>query len=242
MGYKRILMLVAVFLMLYSFDVKADDTCSYKDQASLNEIAAMVKANFEIKETTEPIEYEDPDGLGMITGTKTIPSFDIKIYNITEDLSLSITDSLEHKVVNVSYADTDKGVYTFHSDNYSDIITYTIVINSNLKSCPGLKVKTLTFIKPKLNPYAFYAMCDGHESVSYCKEYVTKDFEVSDDELAKAIEAFDNSTDNKNNDKEETNVFLKFLKNNYIYIIIGTFLIGGGITAGVIIYKKRSKL
>ena len=59
-------------------------------------------------------------------------------------------------------------------------------------------------------------------------------------QIVNKITEIENGKDG-NGDSTKENKFLKFLKENYLYIIGGTVLIAGGVV-GVIIYRKKRVL
>ena len=59
-------------------------------------------------------------------------------------------------------------------------------------------------------------------------------------QIVNKITEIENGKDG-NDDPTKENKFLKFLKENYLYIIGGTVLIAGGVV-GVIIYRKKRVL
>ena len=178
-----------VLPFLIALNVYADE-CSYKEQANLNKEAALIEANYEVIKEQEPYTFEDPDGLGTTETTRTITTFKIKIYNIAENLSLNINERIGNKAGSnkvVTYADTENGVYTFTSDNLGDIIDYTIKASALSGGCAGKTIRTMTFKKPRVNPYAGYDICKGHESVQYCEEFTTKEFEFTEAKLEEVL-------------------------------------------------------
>lgn len=228
-----------VLPFLVALNVYAADECTYKEQANLNKLAALVDANYEVIQDEEKVTAEDPDGLGTVETTVKTTTFKIKIYNITENLSLKISEKIGNKSGQertVNYSNTDNGVYTFTSDNIGDIIEYKIKINASGGACSGKTIRTMSFKKPRVNPYAGYEMCKGHEDVQYCEEFTTKEFEFTDAKLEELISSVDPVKDDK---PDEENKFLRFLKDNYIYIIAGTVLIAGGVGAYFIYRRKR---
>lgn len=227
-----------VLPFLVALNVSADE-CSYKEQANLNKEAALVEANYEVIKEDEPYTFVDPDTLEEMQLTRDKITFKIKFYNVTENLSLDITEKVNGKNNDnriVTYADTDSGVYTFTSENTDNIIEYAIKVNALSKACAGRTIRTFSLTKPKLNPYSQYEMCNGHEDLEYCQEFTTKEYDIS---LADLADKINNNGTIKDNEDNTENSFLKFLKNNYLYIIGGVVLIGVGAGAYIIYRKKR---
>ena len=87
--------------------------------------------------------------------------------------------------------------------------------------------------------YSEYLICQGHEDLPYCQKFVTREVNMDINQIVNKIKEIDNSKGDGEDEKD--NKFLKFLKENYIYIIGGTVIIAGGVV-GVIIYRKKRAL
>lgn len=225
---------ILIPLLFFYVNVYADE-CSYKEQANLNKEAALVQANYELKEIKNKVTSE---GGGEYDQIKY--NFIISFYNITENLALEVTDSYTREKKSIYYSDTENGKYTLTSEDQDNIISYDIIVYSNTDNCGRKRLRSFYFTKPKYNPYSEYLVCKGHEDLPYCQTFVTKEVDMNITQIVNKITEIENGKDGNDVPTKE-NKFLKFLKENYLYIIGGTVLIAGGVV-GVIIYRKKRVL
>lgn len=225
---------ILIPLLFFYVNVYADE-CSYKEQANLNKEAALVQANYELKEIKNKVTSEGGGEYDQINY-----NFIISFYNITENLALEVTDSYTREKKSIYYSDTDNGKYTLTSEDQDNIISYDIIVYSNTDNCGRRRLRSFSFTKPKYNPYSEYLVCKGHEDLPYCQTFVTKEVDMDITQIVNKITEIENGKDG-NGDSTKENKFLKFLKENYLYIIGGTVLIAGGVV-GVIIYRKKRVL
>lgn len=234
--YNFIVLLICFLFLLMITNVNADTKCTDKEIAGLNKTAGLVKTNYEVEEKTKSLEgtaYEQ-------NATTTVYSFNITIYNLTKDIYAVINNESNYQSINVDSTNIDNGKYTFTTDDFTNVIKYQIEIYSSLENCSGKKLRTFYFTKPKLNPYASYGICLENPNVSYCKKFITKDVNVTEEQLINAIEALQTTT--KETSSKKSNNFITFIKNYYLYLIIGVVVLGGIITVIIKIYKKRTAL
>ena len=224
---------ILIPLLFFYVNVYADE-CSYKEQANLNKESALVKANYELKEEKTTRTSESGKEYDEINY-----EFVISFYNITENLSLEVTDSLKKQKESIYFRDTDSGKYTITSKDQDNIITYDIIVYSNTDNCGRRRLRSFSFTKPKYNMYSEYLICQGHEDLPYCQKFVTSEVNMDINQIVNKITEIDNSKGDGEDEKD--NKFLKFLKENYIYIIGGTVMVAGGVV-GVIIYRKKRVL
>lgn len=170
----------SLFLLMFIFsifnytDVFADDnTCTYEVKAKLNKIASEV-------ETSYSFVYDE---------NNKVIGFDISIFNITEDIYITYkSDELDFKRVNVIYANTNNGTYTFRTNDLDNIVTYEIGIYTNKYNCPDF-IRKIKIIKPKRNIYHDYDFCQDEEleDYFYCKEWITSDISINEKEIERRI-------------------------------------------------------
>lgn len=225
---------ILIPLLFFYVNVYADE-CSYKEQANLNKEAALVQANYELKEIKNKVTSEGGGEYDQINY-----NFIISFYNITENLALEVTDSYTREKKSIYYSDTENGKYTLTSEDQDNIISYDIIVYSNTDNCGRKRLRSFSFTKPKYNPYSEHLVCKGHEGLPYCQTFVTKEVDMDITQIVNKITEIENGKDG-NDDPTKENKFLKFLKENYLYIIGGTVLIAGGVV-GVIIYRKKRVL
>ncbi len=226
---------ILIPLLFFYVNVYAAE-CSYKEQANLNKEAALVQANYELKEIKNKVTSEGGDEYDQINY-----NFIISFYNITENLALEVTDSYTREKKSIYYSDTENGKYSITTENQDSIVTYDIIVYSSTENCGRKRLRSFSFTKPKYNVFSEYAICEGHEDLSYCQKFITKEVDMDINQIVNKITEIDNSKKNDGDKQTKENKFLKFLKENYPYIIGGTVLIAGGVV-GVIIYRKKRVL
>lgn len=174
MGKKLFIIVLSIFSFFFiTNDAFAEEKCSYKDRAELNKIAANVTATYEVKKDENNQTF-----------------FRISIYNITEKIYVNITNTLNpDSLVIVNPPMTTNGVYTFDVSDINTIITYTIVVRSSVSGCTE-DIRRFNFIKPKKNKFFDYEECkyDDTAEYSYCSEWITSDFTLSDEDILTKIE------------------------------------------------------
>lgn len=146
-------------------------SCDYKTRAELNKLAASVTASYDIEKRE--------DGRYI---------FKFTVYNVVENLFVSVTNEAETLSLVITPAHLTNGVYTFNIENDTDVIRYNFVVRSLIQNCTG-DLKKFTVIKPKRNKYHDYNECKftDTENYSYCEEWVTKDFSLSESEIIRKI-------------------------------------------------------
>ncbi|MDD4187689.1 MAG: hypothetical protein PHX04_02870 [Bacilli bacterium] len=242
MRLKTFILLSTFTLFIWTSNVSAD--CTYLEKAALNEVAAMVKTNYEVIEENVTEEFVDPDTqeVGTIETVKT--TFKISIYNIVKDLYVVESNSFTNEDKNLYYEDTVDGVYSFISEDTGNIIKYEYNVYSNLESCSGDVLKSYSFIKPKINIFSQYSMCEGLDHVPYCKRYITEEVNVPEGSLNEEISKYvsDEKKEEKAEEVQSKSGIKEILKENYIYIIIGVIGVSSITILSVVIVKKRSAL
>lgn len=238
----KILFIVLITLFIGNAKVLAVSTpCTYEEKANLNDIAGKITSNYKIDETKEPHEFTNPDTGEKMMGEQTNIKFMISIYNILDDVYIVQTNDFDSEEVNIFYDEATKGVYTFETDNTSDIIKYTYNIYSNLEGCRGEILKTFSFTKPKINMYSQYGLCKGLEDTNFCQKYITEELNLTENQLYEKVKAMQKTTVKAKKDKDNKEGISDFIIDNYIYFIIGTLVISGTVV-GYIIVRKRSAL
>lgn len=170
----------SLFLLMFIFsifnynDVLAEDnTCTYEVKAKLNKIASEVEASYSFV-------YDE---------NNKVIGFDISIFNITEDIYITYkSDEATSNRVNVIYANTNNGTYTFRTYDLENIVTYEISIYTNKYNCSDF-IRKLKITKPKRNIYHDYEFCQDEEleDYFYCKEWITSDISISESEIERRI-------------------------------------------------------
>lgn len=237
------LFLLAIILLTPDL-VHAESSCSYSEQAELNNIVANVKANYEvvdiyggktidIDKTGEEIDYY-------------IKGFNISVMNITEDIYVKVSNNYDEEVKTYHYADTQDGVASFQTENVDDLIDYKVEIFSNKYSCAGEKFREITLTTPVYNIFSEWRECIENPDFYYCQEFIPYEV-VSTDNFRKQLEQYKTAKEEERK-KEENKSFIEkikdFYKDNALVIdAIGIVIVVMGVTTAVILIKrKRSRV
>lgn len=154
---------------------KEDTTCNYASKAYLNKLAGSVTASYEF--------VYDKDGK---------VSFDISLYNITEEIYISVTPTIGKTVKGESFeifnSMTEGNKYTFHVDNIEDVITYDFIVRSTKFGCIH-DIRKFSLKKPRKNKFHDMNICKYEEVLDfyYCQEWLEIDFALPDSEIEKKI-------------------------------------------------------
>ncbi|NLL02469.1 MAG: hypothetical protein GX265_05580 [Mollicutes bacterium] len=236
---KRVLIIILT-AFLGILDVQAE--CSYIEKANLNEMASKVKTNYEVIEEKVNEEFTDPDSEETIVKEIIKTKFKISIYNITKDLYISQKNSLTGETIDIYYENTKDGIYSFETNDIENIIKYDYQIYGGSENCAGNILKSYSFTKPKINLFSQYRICEGLESVPYCRKYITEEIKLTESELAEKLNGYIKTEEPKEEPNEAENGIIEVIKNNYVYVIIGVVAISGALIITIYIVKKRSAL
>lgn len=239
----KIKYLLLAFIFAYLFlpnNISAE--CTYQDKANLNESAGKVKSNYEANVIKKEVEIQDPDeedGVMMTVEQEDI-SFTIKLYNITEDVFVKQSSDIDNEDKDIYFSDTENGIYSFTTTDYENIIKYTFTVYGNKENCSSDALKTINLTKPRINPFYYYSLCSGLEDkVTYCKQFVDEDVIVSENDLLEAVNKYQKTTEEE--DLSNGNKVVEFIKDNYIYILIGVGIVTGAATT-IYVVRRRSSL
>lgn len=172
--------LLVIFLFIVIPNVLAeettttiDTTCNYNSQAYLNRVASNVRASY-------AFHYDENNNV----------SFDITVYNITEDIYVVVNEKGGDKrnAREIFYAMTDNGSYTFNVADIDNVITYEITVRPTVFGCVN-DIRKLNVTKPKHNKFSDEDICQYDEVLDYfyCQEWVTQDFSMSDSAVREKI-------------------------------------------------------
>lgn len=247
----RKLFLLAIIFLTPNL-VRAASSCTYEQQAELNDIVANVKANYEPKEIlngkAEAI-YEEPDENGNVPWVDFYSKgFEISILNITEDIYVRVTNNIDDEIRTFYYKDTKDGVGTFETKESDELVTYTIEVYANKYSCAGEEFRKFSITTPIYNEYSNFRECEGHEDFYYCQQYITSD-NIPVYDFAEQLEKYVKEKEQKQEEegKKNKSFFEKikeFYNNNKLIINIvgGVVIIIGVTTTAILVKKKRSRV
>ena len=158
--------LAVLVISILTLNVHAN-TCSYKEQSTLNNDFSHVKIIYEMI---------DDD------------TIDIIIYNITENIFVSYKNFDTGITDSIYYYDTENGKYII-TRNVLNVEDYKFEIRSNISACYGNVLTTKKITKPKYNEYHTLDICkeDGLKNHTYCQKYITQDIKKSRTEVVEAL-------------------------------------------------------
>lgn len=239
------------FLFLIPNFVKAASSCSYSEQAELNEIVSHVNANYEVVDVSMG-EYYDVDHFGDegFDSVKEhfIKGFNIHILNITEDIYVRVSNDVNDEIKTFRYSDTQDGVATFQTTDNERLVTYTIEVYSAKYSCTGEMFRKFTLTTPLYNNYSERPQCVDNQEFYYCQEFISSE-NITFSEFIDKISEYQSKKQQEEEQKQEENKnFINklkdFYKDNAIVInSIGVAIVVMGVaTAVVLVKKKRSRV
>ena len=220
MKYKYYLLIIITFMLSLMNNVYAED-CDSTDIKRLRVLANDVDISYEYND-----DIYDDDGFLIYDTYKVI------ISNLSDELYV-IESKTNLDLRNYSVNDGSITIDRLYSGNKSFKI-YS-------RNCSNKLLKTYSIKLPKFNNYSTDPNCEGHENLDICQKF----YDSSNVDYYEFMEMINNS-DNKDTDdnkSKDENKYIKFIKDNYIYISIG-----GGVLIIIIIvliilrHKKRGAL
>lgn len=247
---KKLFLLAIIFLTPNL--VQAASSCTYEQQAELNDIVANVKANYEPKEILDGKAYaiyEEPDANGNYPEVDHyVHGFEISILNITEDIYVKVTNNVDDQTYTFYNKDTKDGIATFETKESSELVTYTIEVYANKYSCAGESFRKLTVTTPIFNIYSDMDECIGFEDFYYCQKYLSSE-NIPAYDFVEQLENFVEEKEKKKEEEEKKNKSFfekikEFYSNNKLIInIVGGVVIASGVTTtAILVKKKRSRV
>ncbi len=239
-----------VIIVLVSFLipclVNAESSCSYSEQAELNNIAGNIKASYTAEERDEYYEDAINTDIADDEDDHMLKEYymNVNITNINDSIYLTVDNKVTGESKTYYSANANDGIISFeHSDVYK-ITEYEINVYSNNANCKGELIRKINLILPMINKYYFNSGCDDYQGYSLCQQYVTREF--TDDEFVAGFEKY-KSTHTEEEETEETkkeNKIVKFYKDHalVINIIAGVIVVAGVTTAVILIKRKRSRV
>ncbi len=246
---KKLFLLAIVFFIPNL--VQAASSCTYEQQAELNDIVANVKANYVPKEILDGKAlaiYEEPDENGNYPEVDHyVHGFEISILNITDEIYVRVTNNLDNETYTFYSKDTKDGIATFETKESSELVTYTIEVYSNKYACAGESFRKLTITTPIFNIYSAMDECIGYEDFYYCQQYLSSE-NVPAYDFVEQLEKYVEEQEKKQEEEKKNKSFLgkikEFYNNNKLIINIvgGVIIISGVTTTAILVKKKRSRV
>lgn len=244
----------SIFLVLSLFAITLNvkgASCDYEEKAKLNNEIANVKVNYEIKEyLVDPSTYEVPD---EVVGTPDEDTFElwldyfqINILNLTENMYVIVKNDQDKEEIRYNYSDVKDGVINFARYNRENVVKYTFEIYaSDVSSCGGNKLKTLTLTLPRYNEYSAYDMCSSVPDYYLCQDYTTSKEVEFGEFVENVLEEIEKRNEEEQKQKEKESKWYykigKFVSEHKTAFMIagGVIVVAGGATTVVVIKRKR---
>ncbi len=237
---KRFLLLFFALMFVSLSNVKAS-TCSNERILELSSLANNIKVSTQkdmrVSEKTFSEELNEEI-------ESTFPAFYVTIFNLPDDLNVSVTREDTHKTV---YANTKNlnsdGVLYIDAGFATMVKTFTIKIRSNDSSCKNEVLKTVTVSTPMYNLNSQYSVCKENSDFSMCKEFTTVDYsDVSQSKFDEELEKY--KEEKAKEEKRENSIFVKLANfiSEYRWIFITAIIIAIAFAVVYIINRKKSRL
>lgn len=245
---------VVLTFFLFMTKVSAASTCDYSMQVELSNVASTIRANYAIEQKVMDMQGNVKEGVSIDEVTEDSDYFllsrvMVHLYNLTDDVYVTMTSD---KGFNKTYyySDTQNGEVSFDGGDLTEIVNYRIVIYSNKEECLGEEIRTIEFVTPMKNSYAFRTDCEAIPNFEYCQAYITAPFMASDSDITGSIDKAYQKYMNEQKEEEEwkNKTFFEkleeiFQKNKVIiYLIFGVVIVIGALTTVVMIKKRRSRV
>lgn len=166
------LLLTIIITSFISFSVKAEETkCTYSNKNKIRKEASNVKATYDIKKNEDGTYY-----------------FNFYIYNVNENIYVSITNNVTNETYDVFYGETDHGTYSFIDNDLVTIKKYTMAIKGMGYGCTG-ELRKINITKPRYNDISELRICQMEEvdDTLFCEPWVTKYFTNTREEIIDKI-------------------------------------------------------
>lgn len=229
-----------LFIMIIAHSSVNALSCSNSDVKDLYTAASYVKAAYEVFDNSTIKEFTYGDSTKSII----MPNFtfEITIYNISEELFVKIKDNVTESYITIEHSDTNDGNYVFTNDDFGCIYKYTVDIYSAKEGCYGEKIKTITFVKPKYNAYSQYTFCENSSNY-YCQKFAEKELNIKDDDdfLNKIkVNNSSNKPEETQEETEEEDAYDIISKKPILYIgvLCGVIIVS---TVVIIVVRRKQK-
>lgn len=240
---KRIIYII--FLLCFMFfgtkEINAE-YCSTEELVRLNTLASNVKVTYE---ANEEINDSDPNPESHYTEFV----LDMKVYNVSSDLSINLTSQNSNKSYTLDYTNVGAdGAITVRVNDTSEIDTYYYTITPTGVECYDKTLRVISLTLPKYNYASKKAICDDVPEYYLCQQYVM--FNIDYSTFTTDVEKYKARLDAQKTNGDEINLgdnnnvvsktFSSISKYKY-FIVIGIIAIGVVVTV-VVLNKKGSAL
>ncbi len=238
LNIKKTILISTLFSLFLIPSVSA--ACDYETQVTLQREAANITAKYEsaLYGTGEFEIAEGENSEGGHDETEIMePKIVSSIFNLTENLYVTVENKLTGEIKEYHYKDSDNGTITWDRLDLEDIIEYEIKVYSDHSDCSGTELNKMSLITPKFNSYSNEFYCEEIDAY-YCQKFITMDINMTEEQI---IEDIENKKQKESEEEQETHEKSDFWQQYGIYIAIGVVLIGV-VTSVIIVRKQRKKI
>ena len=215
---KMLKRVVFILFITMIFINKVDADCTYEERQELLKEANNINAYFEAN----------------------VPQriFTFYLYNLSDDLSVEVTNTINDKKITINKNNLTNGLYTYSEFEIDKSGIYTLNIYSNKTNCYQKKITSKRVKKGIINSFANEEVCKGIEEYYYCNQVLDKEITLSRQDVYEKIEDYKQVLEEKNKvvEKEKFSL-LKFIK-KYWYLFM--IFIGIGVGVLIIIFINKS--
>ena len=239
--------LLLVFGLLMTVGVKAS-TCSDKRVLELSSLANEVNVSYQqydkVVDEYDSETFVDENDEDAHTRS-TYPAYYLTVYNLPNDLNISVTrDDTKKNVVASAKDKEEDGVLYIDTGYAAKVKLFTIKIRSNDSNCKNEVLKTVAITTPKYNKFSQYNSCQENPEFNLCQQFTTTDYsDVTNEQFIEKLEEY--KAKKAEEEKRKSSIFYnigKFFENYGLYIIIGVVIIGVAIIVIYIRRRKKSRL
>ena len=229
MEKKKYLLLIIVLFLTLTVKVKAL-SCSAERTLKLVSLANNVKVTYQ--KYDKPSEDPAPEDYDMEPDT--FPAFKIVIYNLPDDLNVSVKKVETGRSVTRTSADKaeDGAIYVDAGYAYS-VQEFKVLLKAQDLECHNQTIKSMTLTLPMFNRWSIYEPCQKNPEHALCQEFSNIDY--SDLTIDTVFERLEEDQQQKMEESEKNS----FAKYTPILIIIGGLIIA--IIVVYVIKRKRSE-
>jgi len=219
--------------------------CTNAETVRLNGLANRMTADFEVKRDTRVETFYAENGTQRSMDITDYEFFG-KIFGLTEDFHIVVTNSVNDERRTFRFSDAQDGIITFNDLDINRVINYTIEVYSDGSACGNRLMRTFNLTIPKVNELRLYTACERAPHHYLCREFLSTELEQSAFESLAIIHEY--TERNREPEAEEktldsrnffNHIFDFVIKYKY-FVIGGAVLIAGGIVTFVMIKRKRS--
>lgn len=238
---KKILLLFGILTLIFPF-------FSYVNaEENSMECTVMEKTDIKTKASNIRVTYV-PIVVNNDNDT-TSRAIDLKIYNVTSDVFLTVSSSSSNVTIDEIQLDYRRigpdGSITLRIPSVTEVAEYKIEVFTRGTFCSGEVVRTIKITIPKYNFYSQLEACDGISEFYLCQEYIT--FNIDKSSFYTQTASYKEKKENPEladiiiNDSTSAREINALDNSKRKYLIVGLVIAGGVVATFIIIQKNKEK-